>query len=701
MESHQRESHLQRTKLGRRLRRVILFPFPLQGHINPMLQLASILYSRGFSITIIHTKFNSPNSSNYPHFNFSSFQDGLSEIEASTVDVVSLTSLLKIKYLVPFQDCLVKVLSNNVDHQEEDSDSSTGCLIADAAWNFTLAIPETYFFANQPTVSGVMHLTRFVTTRLFSVSSTPERASKKLISIDSIKELHAHLIRTQLHTDPSSISPVIRSYALSRSHLNKAHFVFDQIHRPTLLVFNHMIHGLSQSDQPRKALHMYCKMCLQGLPGDNLTFIFVFKACARLKDVFEGQKVHAHALKPGFGSYLFVSNALIHMYGSCGELDFARKVFNEMFERDLVSWNSLICGYSQCNRFEEVLGLFDSMQAASVKADAVTMVKVVLACIYLANWDVADSMVKFIKKNDIEIDVYLGNTLIDMYGRRGYSQANKFDEAVKLFRQMMLAKVKPDEITVATVLSACSHLGLLDIGEAIHDYIKSHGVKEDVYVGNSLIDMYFKCGVVEKALLVFREIKRKDSVSWNSVISGLAVNGFANHALELFEQMLRVGVRPTHGTFVGILLACSHAGLIEEGLKYFDSMEEVYGLTPEMKHYGCVIDLLSRSGNLDRAYDFINAMPIVPSVVVWRILLSACKLHENLALAEIVTTKLLEFDPSNSGNYVLLSNTYAGSGRWDDAGRIRELMEESSVQKPSGWSSIEVNGVSPNKLNQR
>ncbi|KAK0597640.1 hypothetical protein LWI29_027179 [Acer saccharum] len=603
-----------------------------------------------------------------------------------------------------------------------------------------------------------MQLTRFVTTRLFSVSSTPERASKKLISIDSIKELHAHLIRTQLHTDPSSISPIIRSYALSPSHLHKAHFVFDQIQRPTLLVFNHMIHGLSQSDQPRKAIHMYCKMCLHGLSGDNLTFIFVFKACARLKDVFEGQKVHVHALKLGFESYLFVSNALIHMYGSCGELDFARKVFSEMFERDLVSWNSLICGYSQCNRFEEVLGLFDSMQAASVKADAVTMVKVVMACIYLANWDVADSMVKYIKENDIEIDVYLGNTLIDMYGRRGlvdlarevfnrmqernivscnamisgyakarnlvegrklfdemprkdviswtsmiagYSQANQFYEAVKLFLQMMLAKVKPDEITVATVLSACSHLGLLDIGEAIHDYIKSHGVKEDVYVGNSLIDMYFKCGVVEKALLVFREMKRKDSVSWNSVISGLAVNGFANHALELFEQMLRVGVRPTHGTFVGILLACSHAGLIEEGLKYFTSMEEVYGLTPELKHYGCVVDLLSRSGNLDRAYEFINAMPIVPSVVVWRILLSACKLHENLALAEIVTTKLLEFDPSNSGNYVLMSNTYAGSGRWDDAGRIRELMEESSVQKPSGWSSIEVNGVSPNKLNQR
>ncbi|KAH7557559.1 hypothetical protein JRO89_XS11G0180800 [Xanthoceras sorbifolium] len=603
-----------------------------------------------------------------------------------------------------------------------------------------------------------MQVTRFITSRLFTFSTTtpkPDRASKKLISIDSIKELHAHLIRTQLHTDPSSISPVIRSYALSPSHLHKAHLVFDQIQRPTLLVFNHMIHGLSQSDQPRKAIHMYYNMCLQALSGDNLTFLFVFKACARVKDVFHGQKVHVHAIKLGFESYLFVSNALIHMYASCGELGFARKVFSEMCERDLVSWNSLICGYSQWNRFEEVLGLFDSMRAASVKADAVTMVKVVLACIYLANWDVADSMVKYIKENNIEIDVYLGNTLIDMYGRRGlvnlarevfnrmqernvvswnamirgytkasnlvegrklfnemprkdviswtsmiagYSQANQFAEAVKLFQEMMLANAKPDEITVATVLSACSHLGLLDVGEAIHDYVKSHGVKEDVYLLNSFIDMYCKCGVIEKALMVFHEMKKKDSVSWTSVISGLAVNGFANHALELFQQMLREGVRPTHGTFVGILLACSHAGLIEEGLEYFDSMEKVYGLAPEIKHYGCVVDLLSRSGNLDRAYEFINTMPMVPGVVVWRILLSACKLHGNLALAEIITDKLLELDPSNSGNYVLLSNTFAGSGRWDDAGRIRGLMEESSVLKPSGWSSIEVNGISTNKL---
>ncbi|KAE8682341.1 GroES-like zinc-binding alcohol dehydrogenase family protein isoform 1 [Hibiscus syriacus] len=220
---------------------------------------------------------------------------------------------------------------------------------------------------------------------------------------------------------------------------------------------------------------------------------------------------------------------------------------------------------------------------------------------------------------------------------------------------MMVAKVVPDEVTVATVLSACANLGALDVGQAVHDYIYKHRVQADAYVGNSLIHMYCKCGAVERAL-----------------------------------EMVKEGVQPTSGCFVGVLFACAHAGWVDKGLEYFESMEKVHGLMPEMKHYGCVVDLLSRSGYLERAYEFINRMPVKPDVVVWRILLSSSKLHGNVVLAEIATNKLLELDPSNSGNYVLLSNTYASSDRWDAATKMRELMEENDVQKPSGWSSIEV-----------
>ncbi|ONI25205.1 hypothetical protein PRUPE_2G288700 [Prunus persica] len=584
----------------------------------------------------------------------------------------------------------------------------------------------------------------------YTASQKSERvANNRPISLTQIKELHAHLIRTQLDKDPSSVSEVVRYYALSPLFLEKALLVFNQIEQPTLLIWNHMIRGLSQSGQFSEAIHVYNRMYRQGLAGNHLTFIFIFKACARAPDIVHGQTVHTHALKLGFEPYLFVSNALIHMYSSCGYLGFAQKMFDGMRERDLVSWNSLICGYSQCNRFENVLGLFKAMQAANVRADAVTMMKVILACNYLGEWEIADSMVNYVEENHVDIDVYLGNTMIDMYGRRGlanlarevfdrmhernivswnsmikgyakagnfvnarklfnempkrnvvswtsmitgYSQANQHAEAVSLFEEMMGANVRADEITVASVLSACAHVGSLDVGEAVHRYTRKNGVKADIYVGNALIDMYCKCGVAEKALEVFQWMEEKDSVSWTSVISGLAVNGFADSALEIFSRMLREGIRPTHGMFVGILLACAHAGLVEKGLEYFESMEKIHGLMPEMKHYGCVVDLLSRSGEVDKAYEFIQNMPIVPDVVVWRILLSACKVHGNVALAEVVTNKLLELDPSNSGNYVLSSNTYAASDRWEDVIRMRELMDESNVQKPFGRSSIEING---------
>ncbi|TYK22272.1 pentatricopeptide repeat-containing protein [Cucumis melo var. makuwa] len=549
-----------------------------------------------------------------------------------------------------------------------------------------------------------------------------------------------------MHIDPSSISEVIKHYALSPQSLPKAHLVFNQIQRPTLLVWNHMIHGLSKSDRPNDAIYFYNTMYYKGIQGNHLTLIFLFKSCARVSDVRQGQMVHLHSMKLGFGSYLFVSNALIHTYVCFGELAMAQKVFDGMLERDVVSWNSIICGYYQFNRFKKVLDLFREMQAINVRADSLTMMKAISASCFLSEWEMGDYLVKYIDEHGVVVDLYLGNTLIDMYGRRGmidfagrvfyqmkeknivswnamimgyakvgnlvaakklfnqmpsrdviswtsmiigYSLAKQHAEAVKLFQEMIASMVKPDEITVATVLSACAHLGSLDAGEAVHDYIRNHDIKSDVFVGNSLIDMYCKCGVVEKALQVFNDMKTKDSVSWTSIISGLAVNGFAVSALNVFDQMLKEGICPTHGTFVGVLVACAHVGLVDKGVEHFKSMENTYRLAPEMKHYGCVVDLMCRSGYLDMAYNFIKKMPMVPDVVIWRILLSACKLHGNLVLAEIVSKKLLELDPSNNGNYVLSSSTYAGSDRWDDVIKIRELMEVTNIQKPYAYSSIE------------
>lgn len=596
-------------------------------------------------------------------------------------------------------------------------------------------------------------------SRQFTTSVTTSRSVKVLQDsnfTDFIKERHGYLIRTHQHTDSYSISDVIKCYALSSSSsINKARFAFLQIAQPTLPIWNFLIRGLSQSSQPDEAINMFNKMREQGYHGNNLTFIFTLKASAKVMDVISGKKVHDLAMKLGFESYLYVCNSLVFMYASCGALDLARQVFDEMSERDLVSWNSLICGYSQCNKFKDVLSLFDAMKAANVKADAVTMVKVLLACSHLSDWDMADSSVKYIVHNKVGIDVYLGNTLIDIYGRRGlvelawavfdnmsernvvtwnsmimgYSkagnfktarrlfdempirdaiswtsiivgccQANLFSDAIRTFQEMMAAKVKPDEITVSSVLSACAHTGMLNVGKAVHEYVHQQGVKLDIYAGNALIDMYCKCGSVKMAMEVFHDMKEKDSVSWTSIISGTAVNGDYQDTLHLFNQMLSEGIKPTHGTLIGVLLACAHCGLVDKGLKYFESMERDYGLVPEMKHYGCIVDLLGRSGNLEKAYEFIQRMPVVADVVVWRILLGACKLHGNMFLAEIASINLLKLDPFNGGNYVLSSSTFATAQRWNDATKLREVVSTDDVQmKPLGWSCLEVNVATSDK----
>ncbi|ONK78267.1 uncharacterized protein A4U43_C02F16470 [Asparagus officinalis] len=564
--------------------------------------------------------------------------------------------------------------------------------------------------------------------------------------MESIKKLHAHLIITGLSKYPHHVSKVFTSYALTPAYIAHAYQLFDQIPQPNSFFWNIMIRGFSQSNRPKEAVLLYNRMRLQCPKQDNLTFPFVLKACSEVIDIREGRRVHCHSLKTGFVFDVFVSNALIHLYSSCGELNNARLIFDEMPVRDLVTWNSLICGYGQHNYLVDVLVLFEMMNAEGVKADKVTMVKVLSACTRLGEWDLAKAMIKRIEENRIEIDAYLGNTLIDYYGRRGalgsaekvlremkeknivtmnamittyskagdlasardvfngirdkdliswssiiagYAQANKFSDALALFKKMQSTNIKPDEIVLVSVLSACAHLGKLNLGRWIHLYIVRNNIKADIHVGNSLIDMYSKCGCIMEAFEIFGKMKERDILTWNSIIFGLATHGFVESALKVFSDMLSEDFEPNVVTFLGVLIACTHRGLVDKGLRYFESMREVYGVEPEMKHYGCVVDLLSRSGELDRAFEFIEEMPMMPDPIIWRTLLGACKLHGNVELAETVTIKLVEVDRENSGNYVLLSNTYASVNRWNDVMKVREIMNETNAEKLPGCSLIE------------
>lgn len=564
--------------------------------------------------------------------------------------------------------------------------------------------------------------------------------------MEAIKKLHGHLIVSGLYNCQYAMSKILTFYAVLQPDLVSAHKVYGQIEAPTTYLCNIILRGLAQSNAPEDAIAFYKKARGKGMEPDNLTFPFVVKACARVGALKEGKQMHNHALKFGLLSDIFVSNSLIHLYAACGDLCCARSVFDEMLVKDVVSWNSLVCGYHQCNRLRDVLTLFKLMHDDGVKADKVTMVKVVSACTRLGDWSTADYLVRYIEDYFIEVDIYLGNTLIDYYGRRGqlqsaekvffnmedrnvvtlnamittyskggdlvsarklfeeipnkdliswssmisgYSQASQFSDALELFRQMQRAQVKPDVIVITSVLSACGHLGALDLGKWVHEYVRRNRIEADTIMHNSLIDMYAKCGCTKEALQVFKEMKEKDTLSWNAIILGLANNGSEEDALNIFRAMLAEGFRPNGVTFLGVLITCANAELVEEGLDFFDSMKSVHNVEPQMRHYGSIVDLLGRAGQLEKALRFITEMPVAPDPVVYRILLGACKTHGDLAIAEVVTKKLNELDGCNSGNYTLLSNTYASADRWSDAMKVRQWMEDSRVRKSPACSVVD------------
>ncbi|OVA04367.1 Pentatricopeptide repeat [Macleaya cordata] len=414
-------------------------------------------------------------------------------------------------------------------------------------------------------------------------------------------------------------------------------------------------------------------------------------------------------------------NTMLSAYAKCGELENARRLFDEMPKRNLVSWNALIAGFSQNGQYDEALSTFSQMLRSGIKPDNTTILSVVSAVSTMSSPedDVVQEIIGFARTAN---SVSVLTAVLNMYAKlgriddaramfdeisekdlvtwnamiSGYSQNQRPAEAIELFRKMQSecgVKVKPDKLTMVSLISSCSQMGALALGEWVHAYIEKNGIELDEFLAASLVDMYAKCGDLDRSRRIFQEMPRKDLASWNSMIKGLAIHGEGKEALEIFSLMEKSSVTPNDITFIGLLSACSHGGLAEKGLELFDLMQSQYKIVPRIEHYGCVVDLLSRAGRLTDAYEFIKKMPIKPDKVVWGALLSSCRSQQNVELAEEVACKLTELDPSHDGNYVLLSNVYASVGKWRDVKKVRDRMRTQNVQKTPGCSAVEVEGV--------
>ncbi|CAL5191187.1 unnamed protein product [Lathyrus oleraceus] len=458
---------------------------------------------------------------------------------------------------------------------------------------------------------------------------------------------------------------------------NYAHQLFAQIPEPDTFMWNAMIRGSSQSPDPLRAISLYSQMHRCFVKPDNYTFPFVLKACTKLFWVNTGSAVHGRVLRFGFGSNTFVRNALLVFHAKCGDLKVATSLFDDSCKGDVVAWSSLIAGYAKRGDLSYARKLFDEMPERD-----------------LVSWNVM--ITGYAKQGEMENarllfdeapvrDVVSWNAVI-----AGYVVCNLNQQALELFDEMSRAGVCPDEVTLLSLLSACADLGDLEIGKKVHDKVMeiSKG-KLSTLLGNAIADMYAKCGNIDEALHVFRSIRDKDVISWNSVIVGLAFHGHAEESLGLFKEMLRTKICPNDITFGCVLAACSHAGKIDEGYKYFDLMRSEYKIEPNIRHYGCMVDMLGRAGLLKEAVKFIESMKIEPNAIVWRTLLGACKVHGDVELAKVANEKLLRMRKDQSGDYVLMSNLYASRGQWDGVEKVRKLMDDSGVTKSRGSSFVE------------
>ncbi|ESQ42803.1 hypothetical protein EUTSA_v10015484mg [Eutrema salsugineum] len=469
-------------------------------------------------------------------------------------------------------------------------------------------------------------------------------------NLKTLKQAHCSMITTGLNRDNLIVAKFLDACSIA-GHVRYAYTVFTNQQSPNTYLHNAMIRALSLFDEPSAhavAVSVYKKFWALCSKPDTFTFPFVLKIVVRLSDVWLGRQIHCQTVVFGFDSSVHVVTSLIQMYCVCGGLGDARKAFDEMRVRDVNVWNALLAGYGKMGKIDEAWSLLEMMPC------------------------------------------WLRNALSWTCVISGFAKIGRASEAIEVFQRMLLDNVEPDEVTLLAALSACADLGSIEFGERICSYVDHRGMNRAVSMNNALIDMYAKSGDIKKALVEFESLNERNVVTWTTMITGLATHGLGAEALAMFNRMVKAGVKPNDVTFIAILSACSHVGLVGLGKCLFASMRWKYGIEPNIEHYGCMIDLLGRAGRIREAEEVSKRMPFEANAAIWGSLLAASNVHHDLELGERALNQLIKLEPNNSGNYMLLANLYADLGRWDESRMMRKMMKGIGVKKMAGESSIDV-----------
>jgi pentatricopeptide repeat protein len=508
------------------------------------------------------------------------------------------------------------------------------------------------------------------------------KACAQLNALERGKGIHDDIIRSGYESELVVSNALIDMYAKC-GKIKCARQVFDKMPQRDVISWTAMIAGCSQNGQFDMALRLFDQMQATGLKPNLVTITSVLPACSQSSYLQQGRDIHDYLSKSGYEADGFVGNGLIDMYAKCGDLQNARHVFNTMYQRDVVSWNAMIAGYAQNGHCNEALALLQQMQVEGIKPNVITCTGMITGFMQNGQWDEAQDLFQQMQLAGIKPNVISWTAMI-----AGYTQNGNGEKGLILFCQMIRDGVKPNSVTIASVLPGCAQQAALQEGKGIHGCIIRSGFESDLAVGSALVAMYAKCGSIEDAHQVFNNVPLRNVVLYNAMITGYATYGYGKNALALFYQMQQAEIKPDRITLTGVLSACSHAGLVDEGWKHFECMSQDYHIIPCLEHYACMVDILGRAGHLYEAESFIHKMPFQPGADVWGALLSACRIHGNIDIGERVAAYLFELEPENAGNYVLLSNIYAADGRWEDVKNMRKMLKDKELKRRPGCSWI-------------
>ena len=530
-------------------------------------------------------------------------------------------------------------------------------------------------------------------------------------------QIHQMAIKLNYVGDLFIVNALLNMYS-ENGILASSCALFDTIPECDVALWNSMISAYIDFGCYEEALSLFISMKNKGVKEDERTISIMLSTCAKFADgLRKGKSLHAHAIRCRMKMDVSLGNALLSMYAELNFVEAVQNVFAELRSLNVISWNTMILALAHSKMRSEAWQLFGVMRKSEFKPNTYTIISILATCEDETCLNVGRSIHGFVVKHGIEVNLSLNTMLTDMYMNCGdeasartlfesctnrdliswnsiianYINDNQVHEALLLFNRM-ISEVEPNPVTIINVLSSCTDLANLPQGQCLHAYV----IRRHSYLGfnlslaNAFITMYARCGSMQNAKKIFDTLPRRNIISWNAMITGYRVHGWGYDAILAFLQMLEAGYQPNGVTFLSVMSACSHSGLLEKGLEIFQSMIQDFNITPELAHYGCVVDLLGRGGRLDEAREFIKSMPIEPDASVWRALLSACRVNYNTKLAQNIFEKLVELEPMNPGNYVLLSNIYAAAGHWLEVRQIRTWLKEKGLNKPPGISWIVV-----------